>query len=168
MELYGLLNEKEKLTASLSAGVDYYKGDQGIQGEKGENGMRGNVIFTTTTPPNNSAFYIANLTPPFLAVDDYPPMIGDFVLYDSKLYLIKRVDFMRMTVATTLFVDLKGEKGQDGEKGERGLQGYIFTPSVSSTGIISWSNNGELPNPSSVDLVAAVISALPSAVGVNF
>lgn len=174
MELYGLLNEKEILTASLSAGVDYYKGDQGEKGEKGEEGMRGNVIFTTTTPPNNSAFYIANLTPPFLAVDDTPPLIGDFVLYDSELYLIKRVDFLRKTVVTTLFVDLKGEQGiqgeqgEKGEQGERGLQGYIFTPSVSSTGVISWSNNGELPNPSSVDLVAAVISALPSAVGVNF
>jgi hypothetical protein len=53
-------------------------------------------------------------------------------------------------------------------KGANGDTGYIFTPSVSNSGVISWSNNGELENPASVDLVAAVIAALPSAVGVNF
>ena len=43
-----------------------------------------------------------------------------------------------------------------------------FIPSVSNTGVISWTNDGGKQNPSSVDLVSAVISALPSAVGVSF
>lgn len=46
--------------------------------------------------------------------------------------------------------------------------GVTFTPSVSSEGVISWTNDGGQQNPPSVDLVAAVISALPSAVGVSF
>lgn len=36
-----------------------------------------------------------------------------------------------------------------------------FIPSVSNAGVISWSNDGGRQNPTSVDLVAAVIAALP-------
>lgn len=41
--------------------------------------------------------------------------------------------------------------------------GVTFTPSVSNDGVISWTNDGEQTNPDSVDLVAAVIAALPAA-----
>ena len=69
----------------------------------------------------------------------------------------------------------KGDKGEQGEQGPQGIQGPkgdpgakgdpgpYFTPAVSAEGVISWSNNGGLSNPASVDLVAAVIAALPSA-----
>lgn len=49
-----------------------------------------------------------------------------------------------------------------------GSDGVTFTPSVSSAGVISWTNNGHKTNPASVDLTAAVIAALPSATGVSF
>lgn len=39
--------------------------------------------------------------------------------------------------------------------------GVVYVPTVSSEGVISWSNNGGLDNPTPVDLVAAVIAALP-------
>lgn len=61
-----------------------------------------------------------------------------------------------------------GTNGTDGRDGVDGDDGTTFTPSVSSAGVISWTNDGGKQNPASVDLVAAVISALPSAVGVNF
>ena len=61
-----------------------------------------------------------------------------------------------------------GTNGTDGRDGADGDDGTTFTPSVSSAGVISWTNDGGKQNPASVDLVAAVISALPSAVGVNF
>ena len=57
----------------------------------------------------------------------------------------------------------KVKNGSKGSKGDTGKTGAVFTPSVSSAGVLSWSNNGELSNPASVDLVAAVIAALPSA-----
>lgn len=57
---------------------------------------------------------------------------------------------------------------QDGTNGTNGSDGATFTPSVSSAGVISWTNDGGKTNPQSVDLVAAVINALPSAVGVSF
>lgn len=61
-----------------------------------------------------------------------------------------------------------GEKGDTGDKGDKGDTGTTFTPSVSATGVISWTNDGGIIDPDPVDLVAAVINALPSAVGVSF
>lgn len=55
-----------------------------------------------------------------------------------------------------------------GDAGTPGENGVTYTPSVSSAGVISWTNDGGKENPQSVDLVAAVIAALPSAVGVSF
>ena len=62
----------------------------------------------------------------------------------------------------------KGIKGNKGDKGDTGADGTTFTPSVSNAGVISWTNDGNKTNPASVDLVAAVISALPSASGRSF
>lgn len=43
-----------------------------------------------------------------------------------------------------------------GERGEKGPIGTIYTPSVSNTGILSWENDGGLPNPQSSDIAGAV------------
>ena len=48
-----------------------------------------------------------------------------------------------------------GQDGQDGQNGQDGQDGTTFTPSVSSAGVISWTNDGGKTNPQSVDLVAA-------------
>ena len=40
----------------------------------------------------------------------------------------------------------------DGAKGDKGERGVTFTPSVADDGTLSWSNDGELENPSSVNL----------------
>lgn len=45
--------------------------------------------------------------------------------------------------------------------GARGADGITFTPSVSAAGMLSWENDGGKENPAPVDLVAAVIAALP-------
>lgn len=41
-------------------------------------------------------------------------------------------------------------------KGNKGDTGTTFTPAVSEQGVISWSNDGSKPNPTPVDLAAAV------------
>ena len=52
----------------------------------------------------------------------------------------------------------KGEKGDtgatgpQGATGERGPQGYTFTPAVDSEGNLSWTNDGALENPASVNI----------------
>lgn len=59
----------------------------------------------------------------------------------------------------------RGETGPQGIQGETGATGTTFTPSVSSDGVISWTNDGGKPNPQSIDLVDAVLDALPTWTG---
>ncbi len=49
-----------------------------------------------------------------------------------------------------------------------GEPGATFVPSVSAEGVISWANDGGLANPEPVDLVAAVLAALPKAEEASF
>jgi hypothetical protein len=42
--------------------------------------------------------------------------------------------------------------GPQGIQGETGDNGLTFTPSVSSDGVISWTNDGGAANPSSVNI----------------
>lgn len=48
-----------------------------------------------------------------------------------------------------------------GGGGGSGVDGTTFYPTVSAQGVISWTNDGNKENPAPVDLVDAVISALP-------
>lgn len=43
----------------------------------------------------------------------------------------------------------------EGAPGEDGNNGVTFTPSVSVAGVLSWTNNGDLPNPAPVDIKGA-------------
>ena len=45
-----------------------------------------------------------------------------------------------------------GAQGPQGVQGTQGEQGATFTPSVSTSGVISWTNDGGLPNPDSVNI----------------
>ncbi|SUC09875.1 Collagen triple helix repeat (20 copies) [Pasteurella canis] len=45
-----------------------------------------------------------------------------------------------------------GRDGITGPSGSDGRNGYTFTPSLSSAGILSWTNDGNLPNPSSINI----------------
>ena len=47
---------------------------------------------------------------------------------------------------------LRGQTGATGAAGAKGANGTTFTPSVSSAGVLSWSNNGNLANPTSVNI----------------
>ncbi|MBM6724997.1 hypothetical protein H6C13_18250, partial [Pseudoflavonifractor phocaeensis] len=48
---------------------------------------------------------------------------------------------------------LLAARGGKGIQGEQGIPGYVFTPSVSAEGVVSWTNNGDLPNPDPVDIM---------------
>ena len=45
-----------------------------------------------------------------------------------------------------------GDINVKGDKGDKGDTGAVYTPSVSQAGIISWTNNGNLENPSPVNI----------------
>lgn len=45
-----------------------------------------------------------------------------------------------------------GQQGEPGPQGQRGPQGFTFTPAVSEQGVLSWSNDGALVNPTPVNI----------------
>ena len=47
---------------------------------------------------------------------------------------------------------IQGIQGEQGPKGEQGKVGYYFTPNVDEVGNLSWSNNGNLSNPTTVNI----------------
>lgn len=47
---------------------------------------------------------------------------------------------------------IQGEQGEIGPQGEKGNTGPYYTPSVDSEGNLSWTNNGSLSNPSTVNI----------------
>lgn len=49
----------------------------------------------------------------------------------------------------------RGASGAKGDKGDKGDAGYVFTPSVSAEGVISWTNDGGLTNPEPVSVRGA-------------
>lgn len=49
-------------------------------------------------------------------------------------------------------LDAKGDTGATGAKGDTGKDGTTFTPSVSQDGVISWTNDGDKPNPTAVNI----------------
>ena len=61
-----------------------------------------------------------------------------------------------------------GPAGPAGADGTNGTDGATFIPSVSQAGVLSWTNDGGRPNPAGVNLVSAVLAALPDAEGVSF
>lgn len=46
----------------------------------------------------------------------------------------------------------KGDIGESGPRGEQGSPGFVFTPSVSTEGVISWTNDGSLDNPTPINI----------------
>ena len=45
-----------------------------------------------------------------------------------------------------------GDIGESGPRGEQGSPGFVFTPSVSTEGVISWTNDGSLDNPTPINI----------------
>lgn len=76
---------------------------------------------------------------------------ADTLASGSEATVEKTVDPETGTV-TLEFGIPAGEQGEQGETGPRGETGAVYTPSVSEAGVISWSNNGDLPNPEPVNI----------------
>ena len=47
----------------------------------------------------------------------------------------------------------QGPQGVQGIQGERGPQGFTFRPSISSAGVLSWSNDGGQANPQAISVI---------------
>ena len=134
------LSDGSKGTFSVKNGSKGSKGDTGKTGDKGETGSTG-----ATGAKGADGVSVTSVEQTTTSAADGGENIVTVTLSNGN---------------TSTF---KVKNGSKGSKGDTGKTGAVFTPSVSSAGVLSWSNNGELSNPASVDLVAAVIAALPSA-----
>lgn len=52
----------------------------------------------------------------------------------------------------TPIVEASGRKGKDGKDGINGENGATYTPSISEEGILSWTNDKDLPNPEPINV----------------
>lgn len=98
------------------------QGIQGIQGVPGQNGSDGSD-----------------------GEDGYSPSVAISTITGGHSVTI--TDKTHQSGQTFNVMD--GENGQDGAPGSDGADGVTFTPSVDESGVISWTNNGGLPNPES-------------------
>lgn len=128
------------------------KGDQGIQGEKGDTGD-GFSIYKTY--PSISE----------MEADAAAVPVGHFVLISSntedpdnaRLYVKSGETFNFLTDMSGA-QGIKGDKGEQGIQGEKGIkgdkgdEGAHFTPAVDDAGNLSWTNNGGLENPATVNI----------------
>lgn len=106
------------------------KGDTGAtgpQGEKGDPGEAATIQIGTVTSGDTPA--VSNSGTPQNAVFDFVLQQG---LQGEQ--------------------GIQGPQGQTGPQGPQGEQGPYFTPSVDSSGNLSWTNNGGLGNPSTVNI----------------
>ena len=111
------------LTNPTSRNIKGPKGDTGENGTNGTNGTDGVSVSSVTQTTTSTA-------------DG-----GDNVV---------TVTLSNGTKST--FKVKNGSKGSSGTNGTNGKDGATFTPSVTSAGILSWTNNNGLTNPNSVNI----------------
>ena len=119
------------LTNPASVSIRGPKGDAGVQGSPGAQGEKGD----TGTP---GATFI-----PSVAADGLLSWSNDGGLSNPAPVSIKGPKGDAGT---------QGSPGAQGEKGDTGAPGATFVPSVSADGLLSWSNNGGISNPASVNI----------------
>ena len=153
------------------------KGETGAQGPKGETGERGPKGETGAQGPKGdtgAGFLVKGYyaTASVLEASVQNPMAGDaYGVGASEPYDIYIFDGVTESwINNGPLQGARGEKGDkgepgetgtpgrdgadgtDGQNGEPGQNGATFTPSVSTDGVLSWTNDGGKQNPASVSI----------------
>lgn len=126
------------------------QGQQGIQGPKGDTGPAGPAFVIGGKVANEG-----QLPAPSTLADNIAYLVGnDTDGYD--LYVQLQDTQTWQNVGKVEVVEgLPGDPGPQGPQGPQGIQGKpgaVYTPDLSANGDISWSNNGGLPNPPTVNI----------------
>lgn len=80
------------------------------------------------------------------------PKKGEIIVYDPDENHAESRFKIGDGVKTPSALPFQNASGPAGEPGTDGKNGVTFTPSVSSEGVISWTNDGDKPNPTSVNI----------------
>lgn len=135
-------------------GIQGERGEPGIQGERGEPGIQGErgepgEPIHLHSGILNSAAELPDFTSAALA-DAY------IVLNTSNSYTTYDLYFKGEGGSDWTIIPnwggVKGDKGDKGDIGATGATGPYFTPNVSANGDLSWTNNGNLSNPATVNI----------------
>lgn len=141
------------------------KGDTGAQGPQGPKGDPGTTswddLLNKPTIPSidglaSEKFVIDKITEAQLANGEI-----DLSAYATTNYVDESIRTIELTPGPK---GDKGDQGSQGEagpkgdtgaKGDKGNDGVTYTPSVDSSGNLSWTNNGGLSNPTAVNIKGA-------------
>lgn len=141
--------EKGDQGAQGEVGPQGETGPQGPKGEKGDTGATGRGLQISGGP-------YRDITALKASVPD--PVKGDIYLVGSvqpyELYEHNGTSWVNLGQLQGAKGDTgpQGPQGEKGDTGSAGADGATFTPSVSDTGVISWSNNKGLTNPTSKNI----------------
>ena len=134
------------ITLGIPVGPKGDTGQQGIQGEKGDTGEQGPQGVPGLNGANGATFI------PSVQEDGMLSWSNDGGLDNPAPVNIKGPK------GDTGLQGIQGEKGDTGEQGPQGIPGLngangaTFIPSVAADGTLSWSNDGELDNPTPVNI----------------
>lgn len=171
----------EMVNAGEFVGPQGPKGEKGDKGDPGEKGMDGTVTFESLTPEQKESLRGVSITAVSIDVDgnltitfsdgdsenvgniigpqgvpgpkgdkgDVGPQGPQGPKGDPGPQGVKGDPGEKGEQGVQ---GLKGDTGPKGEQGDTGARGITFTPVVDSEGNISWSNDGGLENPQTVNI----------------
>lgn len=135
-----------KSTFTVNNGKD---GSAGINGQRGTGVLKVTTApasYTTTTGGKNPIKRMAISTIKSQAYVD-EVLVGDQIAYSYYHYHVYYLD------ATYAYMDTyQSIRGASGTAGDDGKDGATYTPSLDASGNLSWTNNGGLSNPETVNI----------------
>lgn len=135
----GEKGDKGEKGAEGPAGPQGPRGEKGDKGDPGEKGADGTVAFESLTPEQKESLRGISITA--VSIDTDGNLTITFSDGDSE------------NVGNIIGPQgPQGPVGPKGEQGDAGVRGITFTPVVDSRGNISWSNDGGLENPQTVNI----------------
>lgn len=135
----GEKGDKGEKGAEGPAGPQGPRGEKGDKGDPGEKGADGTVAFESLTPEQKESLRGISITA--VSIDTDGNLTITFSDGDSE------------NVGNIIGPQgPQGPIGPKGEQGDTGARGITFTPVVDSKGNISWSNDGGLENPQTVNI----------------
>ena len=143
----GPKGDKGDKGATGEPGIQGIQGEQGVKGDTGEVGPRGPQGITFT-PHISSSFVLS-----FTNDGDLPNPDAVSIKGPQGDPGEKGDQGIQGEQGPQGIQGIQGVQGPEGPQGERGPQGFTFTAHVSSSGILSFTNDGGLENPPAISVI---------------